>query len=282
MWPLCISKHVTSVEYKPAQSYKHQYYILPSLAGWYQGKASSVQKQEAIHTVHIATAKVSFLVTWHQLCLQPACVWLCSLCRQNNWPPGRTSFSSIANENLSSRRLTPLILSLCLSLSPCARCRLDDRRRQQAQVQGAGSWVLQNGPWPSALPCNPGEAFLFPKKVIYKHWGQGLDLWVCKHVLWPPIQGDDCLKLPSPNDSKFFQSLLDEEELEDLMDAEEYLVPHSFGVPAPPAYTPRPHIDSNRVGPCHWEMFWPRKVQVHLLWRLNFIIVHTLCIHNPQ
>nr|XP_023683649.1 receptor tyrosine-protein kinase erbB-4-like [Paramormyrops kingsleyae] len=60
------------------------------------------------------------------------------------------------------------------------------------------------------------------------------------------IQGDDCLKLPSPNDSKFFQSLLDEEELDDLMDAEEYLVPHSFGMPAPPAYTPRPHIDSNR------------------------------------
>uniref|UniRef100_A0A8C4EA67 Receptor protein-tyrosine kinase n=1 Tax=Dicentrarchus labrax TaxID=13489 RepID=A0A8C4EA67_DICLA len=45
------------------------------------------------------------------------------------------------------------------------------------------------------------------------------------------IQGDDRMKLPSPNDSKFFQSLLDEEELEDLMDAEEYLVPHSFNIP---------------------------------------------------
>uniref|UniRef100_A0AAQ5X3C0 Receptor protein-tyrosine kinase n=1 Tax=Amphiprion ocellaris TaxID=80972 RepID=A0AAQ5X3C0_AMPOC len=59
------------------------------------------------------------------------------------------------------------------------------------------------------------------------------------------IQGDDHMKLPSPNDSKFFQSLLDEEELEDLMDAEEYLVPHSFNIP-PLAYTPRTRMDSNK------------------------------------
>uniref|UniRef100_A0A674F2M2 Receptor protein-tyrosine kinase n=1 Tax=Salmo trutta TaxID=8032 RepID=A0A674F2M2_SALTR len=59
------------------------------------------------------------------------------------------------------------------------------------------------------------------------------------------IQGDDRMKLPSPNDSTFFQSLLDEEELEDLMDAEEYLVPHAFNIP-PLAYTPRTHVDSNR------------------------------------
>ncbi|KAJ8012919.1 hypothetical protein DPEC_G00047880 [Dallia pectoralis] len=59
------------------------------------------------------------------------------------------------------------------------------------------------------------------------------------------IQGDDCMKLPSPNDSKFFQNLLDQEELEDLMDAEEYLVPHAFNIP-PLAYTPRTRIDPNR------------------------------------
>ncbi|KAK2906195.1 receptor tyrosine-protein kinase erbB-4-like isoform X1 [Channa argus] len=59
------------------------------------------------------------------------------------------------------------------------------------------------------------------------------------------IQGDDRMKLPSPNDSKFFQSLLEEEELEDLMDAEEYLVPHSFNIP-PLAYTPRTRVDSNK------------------------------------
>ncbi|XP_075895877.1 receptor tyrosine-protein kinase erbB-4 isoform X2 [Nelusetta ayraudi] len=59
------------------------------------------------------------------------------------------------------------------------------------------------------------------------------------------IQGDDRMRLPSPSDSKFFQSLLDEEELEDLMDAEEYLVPHSFNIP-PLAYTPRTGMDSNK------------------------------------
>lgn len=51
------------------------------------------------------------------------------------------------------------------------------------------------------------------------------------------------MKLPDPNDSKFFQSLLAEEELEDLMDAEEYLVPHSFNIP-PLAYTPRTRMDN--------------------------------------
>uniref|UniRef100_A0A8C7GT96 Receptor protein-tyrosine kinase n=1 Tax=Oncorhynchus kisutch TaxID=8019 RepID=A0A8C7GT96_ONCKI len=61
-----------------------------------------------------------------------------------------------------------------------------------------------------------------------------------------PLQGDNRMKLPSPNDSTFFQSLLDEEELEDLMDAEKYLVPHAFNIP-PLAYTPRTHVDSNRV-----------------------------------
>ncbi|MEQ2213025.1 Receptor tyrosine-protein kinase erbB-4 [Xenoophorus captivus] len=60
------------------------------------------------------------------------------------------------------------------------------------------------------------------------------------------IQGDDRMKLPSPNDSKFFQSLLDEEDLDDLMDAEEYLVPRGFNV-APSSGTVRPRIDSNRV-----------------------------------
>uniref|UniRef100_A0A3Q2CWL6 Receptor protein-tyrosine kinase n=1 Tax=Cyprinodon variegatus TaxID=28743 RepID=A0A3Q2CWL6_CYPVA len=59
------------------------------------------------------------------------------------------------------------------------------------------------------------------------------------------IQGDDRMKLPSPNDSKFFQSLLDEEDLDDLMDAEEYLVPRGFNVTASSG-TARPRVDSNR------------------------------------
>uniref|UniRef100_A0A8C2PZI3 Receptor protein-tyrosine kinase n=1 Tax=Cyprinus carpio TaxID=7962 RepID=A0A8C2PZI3_CYPCA len=60
------------------------------------------------------------------------------------------------------------------------------------------------------------------------------------------IQGDDRMKLPSPNHSKFFQSLLDEEELDDLMDAEEYLVPHSLNAP-PTSHMPHPHVDSNQL-----------------------------------
>uniref|UniRef100_A0A8C3UKZ0 Receptor protein-tyrosine kinase n=1 Tax=Catharus ustulatus TaxID=91951 RepID=A0A8C3UKZ0_CATUS len=59
------------------------------------------------------------------------------------------------------------------------------------------------------------------------------------------IQENENLKL-SPNDSKFFQNLLDEEDLEDMMDAEEYLVPQAFNIP-PPIYTSRTRIDSNRV-----------------------------------
>ncbi|XP_048861955.1 receptor tyrosine-protein kinase erbB-4-like isoform X1 [Brienomyrus brachyistius] len=59
------------------------------------------------------------------------------------------------------------------------------------------------------------------------------------------IQGDDRMKLPSPNDSKFFQSLLVEGELDDLMDADEYLVPHTFNV-LPPSCTSRPQADTNR------------------------------------
>ncbi len=54
------------------------------------------------------------------------------------------------------------------------------------------------------------------------------------------------MKLPSPNHSKFFQSLLDEEELDDLMDAEEYLVPQTFNI-ATSSYTSRPPMDNSRV-----------------------------------
>ncbi|XP_053720466.1 receptor tyrosine-protein kinase erbB-4-like isoform X2 [Synchiropus splendidus] len=59
------------------------------------------------------------------------------------------------------------------------------------------------------------------------------------------IQGDDRMKLPSPNDSKFFQSLLAEEDLNDLMDADDYLVPHGCNA-ASPLYSSRPCVDSNR------------------------------------
>ncbi|XP_065110260.1 receptor tyrosine-protein kinase erbB-4-like [Paramisgurnus dabryanus] len=59
------------------------------------------------------------------------------------------------------------------------------------------------------------------------------------------IQGDDRMKLPSPNHSKFFQSLLDEEELDDLMDAEEYLVPQTLNA-HPTSHMSLPRVDSNQ------------------------------------
>ncbi|XP_062866878.1 receptor tyrosine-protein kinase erbB-4-like [Trichomycterus rosablanca] len=37
------------------------------------------------------------------------------------------------------------------------------------------------------------------------------------------IKGDECMKLPSPDHAKFFQNLLDQDDLDDLMDAEEFL-----------------------------------------------------------
>jgi hypothetical protein len=63
------------------------------------------------------------------------------------------------------------------------------------------------------------------------------------------------MKLPSPNDSKFFQNLLDEEDLVDMMDAEEYLVPQAFNIP-PPIYTSRARIDSNRVRNIYIQMLY--------------------------
>ncbi|KAG5833622.1 hypothetical protein ANANG_G00277840 [Anguilla anguilla] len=64
------------------------------------------------------------------------------------------------------------------------------------------------------------------------------------------IQGDDSMKLPSPSDSKFFQSLLEEEELEELLDAEEYLVPQAFNGP-PPSYTLQPQSSTNKFTDRH-------------------------------
>nr|AAC60725.1 polyprotein [Rous-associated virus type 1] len=40
------------------------------------------------------------------------------------------------------------------------------------------------------------------------------------------IQGDERMHLPSPTDSKFYRTLMEEEDMEDIVDADEYLVPH--------------------------------------------------------
>uniref|UniRef100_UPI00398F0B77 epidermal growth factor receptor n=1 Tax=Pristiophorus japonicus TaxID=55135 RepID=UPI00398F0B77 len=40
------------------------------------------------------------------------------------------------------------------------------------------------------------------------------------------IQGDDRMHLPSPTDSRFYRTIMEEEDMEDIVDADEYLVPH--------------------------------------------------------
>lgn len=54
------------------------------------------------------------------------------------------------------------------------------------------------------------------------------------------------MKLPSPNHSQFFHSLLDEDELGDVMDAEEYLVPQNLSAPVS-SHPSSPHLDSSQV-----------------------------------
>ncbi|XP_060716375.1 receptor tyrosine-protein kinase erbB-4-like isoform X1 [Tachysurus vachellii] len=59
------------------------------------------------------------------------------------------------------------------------------------------------------------------------------------------IRGDDCMKLPSPNNTKFFHSIVDEDELGDVMDAEEYLVPRDLKAPVSSHHS-SPHLDSKQ------------------------------------
>ncbi|XP_077160873.1 epidermal growth factor receptor isoform X2 [Paroedura picta] len=40
------------------------------------------------------------------------------------------------------------------------------------------------------------------------------------------IQGDERMHLPSPTESKIYRSIMDEEDMEDIVDADEYLIPH--------------------------------------------------------
>ncbi|KAL8165677.1 UNVERIFIED_CONTAM: hypothetical protein K2H54_051582, partial [Gekko kuhli] len=40
------------------------------------------------------------------------------------------------------------------------------------------------------------------------------------------IQGDERMHLPSPTESKIYRSIMDEEDMEDMVDVDEYLIPH--------------------------------------------------------
>ncbi|XP_032821647.1 receptor tyrosine-protein kinase erbB-4-like isoform X1 [Petromyzon marinus] len=48
------------------------------------------------------------------------------------------------------------------------------------------------------------------------------------------IQGDERMKLPSPTDSRFLQSLMEEDDMSQMVDAEEYLTPPPFPLRPPP------------------------------------------------
>lgn len=50
-------------------------------------------------------------------------------------------------------------------------------------------------------------------------------LWACLMVSKSVPQGDERMNLPSPTDSNFYRALMDEDDMEDVVDADEYLIP---------------------------------------------------------
>ncbi|XP_062338174.1 epidermal growth factor receptor [Osmerus eperlanus] len=69
------------------------------------------------------------------------------------------------------------------------------------------------------------------------------------------IQGDDRMHLPSPTDNRFYRSLISGEDMEDAVDADEYLVPqlHSFFSSPSTSRTQLLHSASlnSSIGTCH-------------------------------
>ncbi|XP_069013747.1 epidermal growth factor receptor isoform X1 [Embiotoca jacksoni] len=68
------------------------------------------------------------------------------------------------------------------------------------------------------------------------------------------IQGDDRMHLPSPTDTKFYRSLISGEDMEDAVDADEYLVPqHGFFSSPSTSHTPLLYSTSfnSSIGTCH-------------------------------
>ncbi|OWK02393.1 hypothetical protein Celaphus_00010185 [Cervus elaphus hippelaphus] len=59
------------------------------------------------------------------------------------------------------------------------------------------------------------------------------------------MQGDERMHLPSPTDSNFYRALMDEEDMEDVVDAEEYLIPQQ-GFFHSPATSRTPLLSSLR------------------------------------
>ncbi|XP_075877795.1 epidermal growth factor receptor isoform X1 [Nelusetta ayraudi] len=68
------------------------------------------------------------------------------------------------------------------------------------------------------------------------------------------IQGDDRMHLPTPTDNRLFRSLISGEDMEDTVDADEYLVPrHGFFSSPSTSHTPLLHSTSviSNNGTCH-------------------------------
>lgn len=68
------------------------------------------------------------------------------------------------------------------------------------------------------------------------------------------IQGDDRMHLPSPSDGRFYRSLISGEDMEDAVDADEYLLPqHGFFSSPSTSHTPLLHSTSlnSSIGTCH-------------------------------
>uniref|UniRef100_A0A663LYK8 receptor protein-tyrosine kinase n=1 Tax=Athene cunicularia TaxID=194338 RepID=A0A663LYK8_ATHCN len=71
------------------------------------------------------------------------------------------------------------------------------------------------------------------------------------------IQGDDRMHLPSPTDSKFYRTLMEEEDMEDIVDADEYLVPHQ-GFFNSPSTSRTPLLSSLQGHPVREDSFVQR------------------------
>lgn len=113
-------------------------------------------------------------------------------------------------------------------------CRLDDRCRQPASFPGTHGWVYKDGSRSFSLSCRTGRIFF---------WVSFTDLSSMQtHKPDSIFQCDDRMHLPSPTDNKLFRTLISEADMEDAVDADEYLVPqHGFFSSPSTSHTPLLH-----------------------------------------
>nr|XP_023663224.1 epidermal growth factor receptor-like [Paramormyrops kingsleyae] len=62
------------------------------------------------------------------------------------------------------------------------------------------------------------------------------------------IQGDECMNLPTPTDTKFYRTLISSEDMEDVVDADEYLVPYRGFFNGPNTPHTQPHLLNSMNG----------------------------------